>query len=297
MQIAILRAVLSLALIPIPLTSLAAPLAPPIEEVRKQLKAGDVEAAVDASEVAVESHADDAQAWLWAGRAYGRQAMEASMLTKAKWAGRTRDAWEKAVELEPDLLEARLDLIQYYLSAPGFLGGGRDVAEAQVLEIQKRSPSMGKHAEGMLARADEDLPKAEALFREALAMDSENTRARSAISALLQAGERMDEVRTLWQERLQAKPDDAMAVYQLGRWSAITGKDLEQGLAHMDAFIATGVIPEDLSLPAAHWRRGQLLEKLGRLDDAIAAYEIAAGDASMAEQVEADLERVREARG
>jgi tetratricopeptide (TPR) repeat protein len=270
----------------------ATPLAPEVAEIRSALRVNDLDAAIEASEAATEQRPDDALAWLWAGRAYGRQAMAASMLGKPRWAGRTREAWETAVKLDPNLVDARLDLMQYYLNAPGFLGGGRELADAEARTIAALNPSMGKLAQAFLAQVDDKAAEAEAGFREALVLDPANTRARMALSGMLQRAERWDESRVLWQERLDAAADDAMARYQLARWSALRGEQLEAGLAHVDAFIAANSIPEDLSLAAAHWRRGNLLEKLGRVDEARAAYQLAKDDASIGELVQADLKRI-----
>ena len=44
-------------------------LAAPVEEVRKQLSGGDIDAAIEAGELAVETLAQDSQAWFWLGRA------------------------------------------------------------------------------------------------------------------------------------------------------------------------------------------------------------------------------------
>lgn len=297
MRSAALLAAWSLALIALPFATPATPLPAAIEEVRDHLRNGDIDAAVDAGESATEQLADDAHAWLWAGRAYGRQAMAANLLMKAKWAGRTRDAYEKAVALDPKLVDARFDLMQYYLMAPSMLGGGRDKAEAQAKAIAELDASMGKLAASGLAQADQQPERAEALVREALSLNPDNDRARLSISGLLQNREQWDELHALWNDRLQVKPDDALAIYQLGRWSALTGKQLEQGLAHLDAFIRAGVIPENLSIAAAQWRRGQILEKLGQLTEARNALEVAMLDRAVARQAEADLERVRKARG
>jgi hypothetical protein len=46
-------------------------------------------------------------------------------------------------------------------------------------------------------------------------------------------------------------------------------------------------------MPAAHWRRGQLLDKLGRHEDAIAALELALAGKSVAKLAQADLDRIR----
>jgi len=269
------------------------PLAEPVDAVRKLVRAGDTEAAVEAGDKAIETRADDAHAWLWAARAYGRQAQEASMLMKPKWAGRAREAWEKAIELDAGLIDARLDLIEYYLLAPGFLGGGRDKADAQAAAIANLDQAFGKLAAARLASADKDYPRAETLLREGLTIAPDNNRVRQALAGLLQTQTRWADVRALWNEVLQRRPDDAFALYQIGRAAALSGEDLDNGLASIDRFIANAVIPEDLSMGAAHWRRGQILAKLGRADEAIAAMQIATHDAAIRAQAEADLKKLR----
>ena len=104
-----------------------------IAEVRTQLGKQDLDAAIDAAELSQKAMPDDARTWFWSGRAYGMQAMQANILMKAKWAGRSLEAYEKAVVMDPALTEARYDLMQYYLFAPSMLGGGRDKAEAQAV--------------------------------------------------------------------------------------------------------------------------------------------------------------------
>lgn len=288
--------ILSLALGLFCQASLASLLPPAATEIREALRSDQLDRAVEISEAATEG-SSDARIWLWAGRAYGRQALEANVFTMAKWAGRTRTAWEKAVELDPELLDARFDLIQYYLQAPGIVGGGRDKAEAQVGEIARRDAGLGKLAQSWLAFADKDAARAEALQREAVQASPDNTRVLMALSGTLQRGEKWDEVEALWQARLDRAPQDPMARYQLGRLAALRGEKLEHGLAMLDAFIAGGEVPDELSIAAAHWRRGQLLEKLGRLDEARQAYTIGLTDASVKQLAEADLARLAKAKG
>lgn len=294
MRTAALMTLLTLSLLTSPFTQAAETLPPMVDEIRLRVREGKIDDAVDAGQKAVESMATDARAWLWAGRAYGQQAMAASMLMKPKWAGRTRDAYEKAVELDPNLLDARFDLIQYYLMAPEFMGGGRDKADAQVQEIAKRDEALGKVASGQLAMVDKKQDDAEKLFREAVTLAPDNLRAQMALSGYLQGRGRWNDVRALWQQRLATTPDDPMSIYQLGRAAALSGEELESGLAHLDAFIAKGNVPDDLSIGAAHWRRGQVLEKLGRREDAIAALQIASQDPTVAERAEEDLERIED---
>lgn len=73
----------------------------------------------------------------WLGKACGRVAERAGPLSALKWAGRTRDALERAVELNPDNADAVSSLADYYEQAPGFLGG--DAAKARELRARLRS--------------------------------------------------------------------------------------------------------------------------------------------------------------
>jgi tetratricopeptide (TPR) repeat protein len=270
-------------------------LAAPVEDIRTRLRDGQLDAAIKAGEAAVETLAQDSQAWLWLGRAYGRQAMEASLITKAKWAGRTRDAFEKAVELDADNHDARFDLMQYYVMAPGFMGGGRDKADAQATELRRRDAVMGKLADATLADVDEQPSQAEQAMRDALKLDPSSDRARVTLSSRMQRQERWGESRALWQERLAAAPDDALAHYQLGRLAAVSGEELDAGLVHIEAYLRSGVVSEYVMPAGAHWRRGQLLEKLGRRDDALQAYREALRLQPSLEPAQADLDRLADA--
>ncbi len=76
---------------------------------------------------------DDRYAY-WLGLACGRVAERAGPLSAMKWAGRTRDALERAVEINPDNRDAVSSLADYYEQAPGFLGG--DAAKARELRAR-----------------------------------------------------------------------------------------------------------------------------------------------------------------
>jgi cytochrome c-type biogenesis protein CcmH/NrfG len=51
----------------------------------------------------------------------------------------------------------------------------------------------------------------------------------------------------------------------------VTGHELETGEQALRRILALDPLPESLSRAAAHWRLGQVLDKLGRRDDAVAA--------------------------
>lgn len=267
-----------------------------VESVRKQLRDGNIDQAIEAGETAVESLEKNAHAWFWLGRAYAQQAMRVGMLSKPKWAGKTREAYEQAVALDPTHMDARFDLMQYYVVAPGFLGGDTDKAQEQATALRQQDPMMGKLAEAMLAFHDDRPADAERAYRDALALAPDNPRAQVSLSMHLQNDPpRWDEVEALWAQVLAKHPDDLLAHYQIARVAAITGRKLETGLAHIDRYLAdTGYTSEYTSMAAAHWRRGLILEKLGRRDDALAAYTEAVKLQPSLQPAKDDLERLRD---
>lgn len=105
---------------------------------------------------------------LWLGRAFGRRAETASPFTAPGYASKTRQYFEKAVQLDPRNLEALTDLFEYYLEAPGFLGGGLDRAAATASRIAQIDAAEGHTAQAKLAEKKKEYGAAEQSFRRAI---------------------------------------------------------------------------------------------------------------------------------
>ncbi len=101
----------------------------------------------------------------WLGKALGRRAETSSFLTAPKYAAACRKALEKAVELDPKNAEAWSDLLEYYLSAPGILGGGLDKATAAAESLGRLDPVEKQFAQARLAEKKEDWAAAEQHWR------------------------------------------------------------------------------------------------------------------------------------
>lgn len=95
------------------------------------------------------------------GRIYGQQAMTANVFKMPGLAARTKEQFVKAVELDPQLFEARSGLAQFYLMAPGFAGGSTAKAKELAAEVQPRQPEQAKLLRAMLAMNDKDWAGAE----------------------------------------------------------------------------------------------------------------------------------------
>ena len=107
-------------------------------------------------ESAVELRPANAKYHLWLGRASGFHAEHSSFIRAPFRARRVLEEFEKARDLAPDDLDVRFDLLEYYLNAPGFLGGGKDKAETEADIISKLNPRKGYNARATIQRKNEN---------------------------------------------------------------------------------------------------------------------------------------------
>ena len=104
----------------------------------------------------------------WLGRAYGRLAETGSMLTALGNASKARQHFEKAIQLDPQNADARHDLFEFYVEAPGFLGGGLDKAERLAVLIAAHDAAEGQYAQARIAEKRKEYHGAEAHLRQAM---------------------------------------------------------------------------------------------------------------------------------
>src|SRR5260370_31735928 len=105
---------------------------------------------------------------LWLGRTWGRRAEAASPITAPVAAGRARTCFELAVKLDPRNQEAVNDLFDYYLNAPGIMGGGLDKAAAVAKHIAELDEAEGHFAQAQLADRRKQYDAAEQQLRRAM---------------------------------------------------------------------------------------------------------------------------------
>jgi tetratricopeptide (TPR) repeat protein len=87
-----------------------------------------VDDAVDHMEEAVDINPSSADYQYGLGAAYGLKAQNAGVIKQAFLAPKVKGAFEKAVALNPKLVDAHIGLAQYYWKAPGIMGGDMEKA-------------------------------------------------------------------------------------------------------------------------------------------------------------------------
>ena len=95
----------------------------------------DYEKASDEFETAIKLNYHNAEYHLWLAQSYGQDAMNSSIFTKMKLAPKIKDEYMKTVQINPNSVQGRVGLINFYRMAPGIMGGSMEKAysEAQTL--------------------------------------------------------------------------------------------------------------------------------------------------------------------
>lgn len=220
--------------------------------------------------VALDDHS--AIAHMWLGRAYGSQASKVGKLSQIGLAKKVKKEFERAVELDPNNLDARDDLITYYLQAPGMMGGSVSKAKEVAAEIEKRDPLRGALAYAAVAQDQKDFPEAERQYRSAIASYPESLSVRYALGIFFARGEKYDEAFAVFDSILAAKPEEMNARYQIGRTGALSGKQLDRAEQELKTYLAAPPRESGPRPAAAHWRLGMVYEKQGRKDVAAEEY-------------------------
>jgi len=154
---------------------------------RAALDRNDPDTAATLLEQAVDQTPQNANAHYFLGVAYGKQAEKASVFRAPSLARKTRAEFERAVQLDPNHLDARYALVQYYMEAPSFLGGGDEKARDQAAEIAKRNAACGHRSLAFIYLKKKDYKAAMTEVNAALAIDANDE---DALDLLKQIRER-----------------------------------------------------------------------------------------------------------
>ncbi len=135
---------------------------------RIQYRTGDFNAAEDTLKTLLAAYPTDADAWYLAGLNHLALVDEVSIFKKLGQAKQSMSAWQTAVDVDPEHINARYAIFAFYASAPGIAGGDLEKATALQSDLAQRNPGFGAMAEALLLSQREDAAATEAAFKEAV---------------------------------------------------------------------------------------------------------------------------------
>ncbi len=204
----------------------------------RERKAND---AVKAFERAVQLNPTSSDYHLWLGYAYSRQVNEVNFIRKATIGRKIGPLFDKAVELDSNSAEAAEARVDFFLDAPGIVGGSVDKAKAEAERLRKLSAYRSAFARAKIAEREKDWSAVQAEY-----------------TALI-----------------EAYPDSSTPYYYFGRAAALSGKELSRGEATLRRFLEMLGATQPESRAIAHFRLGTIRERQGDVTSARAEYDSA----------------------
>ncbi|HUK15197.1 MAG TPA: tetratricopeptide repeat protein [Bryobacteraceae bacterium] len=206
---------------------------------------GDHKRATDTLERAVAADPSNAEYCLWLARAYGRRAETSSPFTAPGQASKARQYFEKSVALDPHNVEALSDLFEYYLEAPGFLGGGMDKAQSMVPRIAAISLAEGHWAESRIAEKRKEYGDAEAQLRRAIDAAPQKIGKLIDLARFLARQGRIQEADQSLSRAEAIAPGTPRLMYARADLYIHTGRNREQARQLLQRYLACKLTPDD----------------------------------------------------
>ncbi|MEZ5402743.1 MAG: tetratricopeptide repeat protein [Bryobacteraceae bacterium] len=196
-------------------------------------------------EKAVELEPGNARAHHWLGKTYGRRAETASFFSAPGLASRCRREFERAVELDPANLDALADLFEYYLEAPGFLGGGRDKAADAARRLGRANGARGENALARMAEKDKKFDEAERHWKRAAELEANEPGRIADVARFLARRGRMAESDEWFEKARKLTPEKPAVWYAQAETWIEAKRNAAEARALLERYIASKALTPD----------------------------------------------------
>lgn len=218
---------------------------------RNYFMLGDYKKATEALQKSVEAEPGNSENYHWLGKAWGRRAETSSPFTAPGYASKAREAFEKAVAVNPRNLEAANDLFEYYMQAPGFLGGGLDKAAKLSERIAALDPVEGHYARARLAERRKEFRAAEQQLRRAVELAPQQVGRVIDLAKFLAKQGRIQESEQTFEQAEKIDPNHPQLLFQRAETYIRAGRNIPQARALLKRYLQANLTPDDPPRSAA----------------------------------------------
>jgi tetratricopeptide (TPR) repeat protein len=229
---------------------------------------------------------------LWLGRAYGEKADASSFFTAIGLAKKVRSEFERAVELDPNNVDARTDLAEFYLEAPGIVGGGQDKARAQAAKLGTLDDAKAHWINGRIAEKKKDLAAAEQEYQAAIEADHGSADSWLNLASFYRHSGRLDEMEKAISHATSAPAKESVVLMDAAETLIQAGRNFPAAIQLLRQYIASSATMEEAPAFKAHYLLGTILEKQGDKSGAAQEYSAALNLARTFSRAQEALKRV-----
>jgi tetratricopeptide (TPR) repeat protein len=252
---------------------------------------GNWDRAISACEKAVVLDAGNSRDHLWLGRAYGEKAADAHFLTAMALAQKVRSEFETAVQLSPGNVDARSDLAEFYLEAPGIVGGGQDKAEAEARSLAAIDPAKAHWVTARIAQKHHDAATAEKEYRAAVEASHGGAIAWLNLAFFYRRSERLDDMENAINHATSAQSNPSEVLMEAAETLLGAGRNFPYAVELLKLYLSSPTV-EQAPAFKAHYLLGTIFEKQGNREQAAEEYRASLSMARSFSRAQAALERL-----
>jgi len=218
---------------------------------KNQYMRGDYKKATDTFAKAVATDPDNSDYEMWLAQAYGRRAETSSPFMALGNASKARQHFERSVQLNPRNKDALSSLFEYYLEAPGFLGGGMEKAVRVANQIAVIDPVEGHWALARLAEKKKQYDTAQAQFQRAAELAPGQVGRLIDLARFLARHGRYQESDQSFQEAAKIAPNSPKVLYARADTYIQQGRHLDAARRLLKRYLQAQLSPDDPPREAA----------------------------------------------
>jgi len=295
---------------------------------RADLSFNNVEEAKNLLDRVSSLHPDNLGAHLYLADAYSRNSEDLGLFEKMRVAKLVRKEAERALEISPNSLNALEGMMDFYLEAPGILGGSGSKAEEMAARIEALDKIKGARVRAKIAIYKKEFDRAEQIYTtaaeaypksyeiaielatllagakkqndkaenwalKALQLDATRIGSYTILSQTYSAAQKWDSLDRILASSEKNVPDNLTPYYMAGRALLSSGKETSKAEGFFRKYMSQPPEGGGPTIAGAHWRLGQALERQGKKQEAIDEIEIAVQMKPDLKDAQRDLKRLK----
>ncbi len=221
----------------------------------------DIEKAVDETEKAIELNPNNAELQYNYGAALGIKTQNAGAFKQAFLAPKIKNAFKRAVELDPKYVLARIGLAQFYMMAPGIVGGDEDEAWKHIDEAIKYDELQGRTVKAYFLARKKKIDEAEKEYKALVVNKPQDWRVWHRYGYFCFRLERYDDAIEHFKKYIELRPDTADSYQSLAEAQLKKG-EVDKAMANLNKSLSLDkdFVPAIISLGDAYQAKGQKKE-------------------------------------
>lgn len=201
------------------------------------------------------------------GGALGMKALSVNRLIAITYIGDIKESFEKAATLDPNHIEVRWALVEFYIQLPGIIGGSEKKAVAYAEELGEISKVDGYLANGYIAEYSDRPKDAEVFYKKAIEVGG-SPHTYEKLSSLYENSSQPKKAIETSAESLKVHKRNQLN-YQIGKIAAQYNVKAETGIICLQKYIENHSVKDGVPKDWAYYRLAQIYKNQSQKKSAL----------------------------